>query len=75
MSSGNGSSAPPIGIYVMPTEQDLPPRAAFIVNGTPVGGAAYIDDAWRYPDGSEVEEDIARAITEHAEELGVEWDH
>lgn len=68
------------GIYVLPTEDDLPPRAVFLVevaNGVqaPVGGAAYIDDAWRYPDGTEVQDDLAQAITDHAESLGVEWDH
>ena len=69
-----------VGIYVMPTEDDLPPRAAFLIEIAPgiqaaIGGAEYTDDAWRYPDGKEVEEELAQAITEHAEELGVEWDH
>lgn len=74
------SSMPQIGIYVLPTEEDKPPRAAFIVDVAPglstaVGGAEYTDGAWRYPDGREVEEELAQAITEHAESLGVEWDH
>lgn len=69
-----------VGIYVMPTVEGLPPRAAFIVEVVPgmqaaVGGVAYIDDAWRYPDGTEVEEELGAAITEHAEGLGVEWEH
>lgn len=71
---------PEIGIYVLPTEEDLPPRAAFVIEVAPgmtaaVGGASYTDGAWRYPDGREVEEGLADAITEHAESLGVEWDH
>ena len=78
--NGNGDKAQPISIYVMPTEEDLPPRALFLLEvmpgmQQPVGGAAYTDDAWRYPDGSEVEEELAEAITAHAESLGVEWDH
>lgn len=71
---------PQVGIYVLPTEEDKPPRAAFVVEVAPgmqaaVGGAQYVDDAWRYPDGTEVPEELASAITEHAESLGVEWDH
>jgi hypothetical protein len=78
--NGNGNSAPPVSIYVLPTEEDLPPRAVFLVEATPgfptpIGMAAYIEDAWRYPNGTEVEEELATAITEHAEELGVEWEH
>jgi hypothetical protein len=69
-----------MSIYVLETEEGLPPRAAFLVEVAPgiqgaIGGAAYIDDAWRYPDGEEVEEELAEAITAHAEELGVEWEH
>lgn len=69
-----------VGIYVMPTEEGLPPRAAFLVEIVPgmqaaLGGVAYTEGAWRYPNGEEVEEELAQAITEHAEELGVEWDH
>jgi hypothetical protein len=78
--NGNGSSAPPVGIYVLPTEEELPPRAVFLIEVSPgihapVGGAAYTDGAWRYENGDEVEEDLGQAITEHAEGLGVEWDH
>lgn len=78
--NGNGNKPQPIGIYVLPTEEDLPPRAVFLVEAgenvlAPVGGVAYIDDAWRYPDGTEVAEELATAITEHAEKLGVEWEH
>ena len=69
-----------VGIYVLPTQEDLPPRAAFLVDIAPgvqaaIGGVEWSDDAWRFPDGSEVEADLAQAITEHAEALGVEWDH
>lgn len=72
--------APQVGIYVMPTEDDKPPRAAFIMDIAPgvtvaIGGAAYEDDAWRFPDGTEVPDELGEAITQHAEELGVEWDH
>ena len=69
-----------VGIYVLPTEEDKPPRAAFLIDIAPgvqaaIGGAQYTDGAWRYPDGTEVEDDLGEAITEHAEALGVEWDH
>lgn len=69
-----------VGIYVLPSEEGLPPRAAFVVEFAPgvqgaLGGVAYIDGAWRFPNGQEVEEELAKAITEHAENLGVEWDH
>lgn len=82
--TGNGNGADrqeqAVGIYVLPTEEDVPPRAVFVVDVAPgfkaaVGGVQYTDNAWRYPDGSEVAEELARAITEHAESLGVEWDH
>ena len=78
--NGNGKNPPPVGIYVLPTEEELPPRAVFLQELSPgvqvsIGGAAYVDDAWRYPDGNEVEDDLAQAITEHAESLGVEWEH
>lgn len=71
---------PEVGIYVMPTEEGLPPRAAFVMEVVPgiqtaVGGATYKDGAWRYQDGREVEEELAAQITAHAESLGVEWDH
>lgn len=79
MSAGNGNGhydSQEIGIYVLPTEDDLPPRAAFITSDRQVvGGAIYIEDAWRFQDGTEVPEELADAITEHAESLGVEWDH
>lgn len=77
MSAGNGNGAPQeFGIYVLETEDNLPPRAVFITADRQViGGAAYINDAWRYADGEEVPEPLADAITEHAESLGVEWDH
>lgn len=77
MSAGNGNgAAQEIGIYVMPTEEEMPPRAVFITPSKQVvGGAVYLDDAWRYPDGTEVPEELAEAITDHAESLGVEWDH
>lgn len=69
-----------VAIYVMPTEEGLPPRAVFLVEvfpdvQAPIGGAAYMDSAWRYPNGQEVEEELAQAITQHAEALGVEWEH
>ena len=69
-----------VGIYVLPTEEDKPPRAAFVVEVAPgiqtaVGGAQYTDGAWRYEDGREVEDELADEITAHAESLGVEWDH
>lgn len=75
-----GPSKPEVGIYVLPTEEDQPPRAAFLIDIAPgvqaaVGGAAYLDGAWRYPNDQEVEDDLAEAITKHAEALGVEWDH
>lgn len=80
--NGNGEGVQPqaVGIYVMPTEEGLPPRAVFITEvlpgmEAPVGGAAYTDGAWRYQDGTEVEQELADAITAHAESLGVEWDH
>lgn len=81
--NGNGAGAPQqaaVGIYILPTEEGLPPRAAFIVPVAPgveaaVFGAQYTDGAWRYPDGSEIEQELADAITKHAEELGVEWEH
>lgn len=71
---------PNISIYVMPTEEDQPPRAMFLIEvapgvTTPIGGAAYTDDAWRFPDGTEVDDELAGQITEHAESLGVEWEH
>lgn len=77
--TGNGNQQQ-MGIYVMPTEEDLPPRAAFLVEMAPgiqtqVGGAAYIDGAWRYQNGEEVDQELADAITAHAESLGVEWEH
>lgn len=73
-------SSQAVGIYVLPTEEGAPPRALFLIEigpgvKAPVGGAAYLDGAWRYPDGSEVEDELADQITEHAESLGVEWDH
>jgi hypothetical protein len=78
--NGNGNKPKPVGIYVMPTEEDQPPRAAFLLETSPgvtvaVGGVTFIEGAWRYPNGDEVEEELAQAITEHAEELGVEWEH
>lgn len=74
------ASMPDVGIYVLPTEEGKPPRAAFVLEVAPgmqaaVGGAAYTDGAWRYQDGREVEEELAAQITEHAESLGVEWEH
>ncbi len=76
----NERGRPQVAIYVMPTEEDLPPRAAFLMEVAPgiqaaVGGAEYTDGAWRYPDGSEVEGELGQQITEHAENLGVEWEH
>lgn len=73
-------AAPSVSIYVLPTEEDLPPRAVFLVDAgdnvkAPIGGAEYVDGAWRYSDGSEVPNELAEAITAHAESLGVEWDH
>lgn len=82
--NGNGESSDNnpqmVSIYVLPTEEDMPPRAVFLAEvfpgvQSPIGGAAYIDDAWRYPNGAEVEDELAEMITTHAEELGVEWDH
>jgi hypothetical protein len=80
--NGNGSSSPPqeVGIYVLPSEEGVPPRAAFLGEVAPgvivaVGGVEYTDGAWRYPNGEEVETELADAITAHAEELGVEWEH
>lgn len=69
-----------VGIYVLPTQEDTPPRAAFLIDIAPgvqaaIGGVEYTDDAWRFPDGTAVEDDLAAAITEHAEALGVEWEH
>lgn len=80
MSTGNGNGEQEYGIYVLPTEEDLPPRAMFLTEvmlgiQMPINGAAYVDGAWRYPDGTEVEGDLAAAITAHAEDLGVEWEH
>lgn len=79
--NGNGGPEPqPLGIYVLPTEEDLPPRAVFLTELAPgltavVGEVAYIEDAWRHANGEEVVEELAEAITAHAESLGVEWDH
>lgn len=78
--NGNGGVQQQVGIYVLPSEEGVPPRAAFIAEISPgvtvaVNGAEYTDGAWRYPNGDEVEEELAEAITTHAEELGVEWDH
>lgn len=78
--NGNGNGVKGVSIYVLPTEEGLPPRAVFLTDVAPgiqgvLGQVAYVDDAWRDADGNEVEEEIAQAITAHAESLGVEWDH
>lgn len=77
--NGNGKSAEPqmMSIYVLPTEEGLPPRAVFLTEVAPgvqmpVGGVAYTDDAWRDQNGNAVDDELAEAITEHAESLGVE---
>lgn len=68
-------------IYVLPTEEGLPPRAVLIplaisepgepmvALGLPVA-VAYEDECWRI-DGEPVPEDANEAITQHAESLGV----
>jgi len=78
--NGNGTTEQAVGIYVLPSEEGVPPRAAFLVEVSPgvtaaIGGVEYTNEAWRYPDGTEVEEELGNAITAHAEELGVEWEH
>ena len=80
MTQGNGNGVHGVGIYVLPTEEGLPPRAALLKEVAPgmtsvVAVFAYTDDAWRDHEGEEVAEELADAITEHAESLGVEWDH
>lgn len=78
--SGNGNGKHDISIYVLPTEEGQPPRAVFLVDVAPgvhgvIEQVAYVDGAWRHPNGDEVLAEIAESITEHAESLGVEWDH
>ena len=68
------------GIYVLPTQEGVPPRAAFVVEVAPgmqaaIGGAEYTEGAWRFPDGTEVPDELSDAITSHAESPGVEWGH
>jgi hypothetical protein len=59
-----------ISIYVMPTEEGLPPRALV---ETPFGVTAtrYEGGKWTTEDGDVIEE-LAEVITAHAKELGVE---
>jgi hypothetical protein len=68
-------------IYVMPTEEGLPPRAIVGAimqeeQGIAIAGAMATWNAdtgvWMI-EGQAVPEDMGEAITEHAKSLGVEW--
>lgn len=62
-----------LSIYVMPTEEGLPPRALVQTgDGTPLS-AVYEDEkeAWTI-EGEEVPDELSQAITDHARNLGVE---
>lgn len=79
MAEGSGE----VAIYVMPTEEGLPPRA-LIYSANPgedegavaVTGviAAWSRDAGAWMvDGLPLPSELGGAITEHAKSLGVEW--
>lgn len=58
-------------IYVMPTEEGLPPRAMLLplLGGVPVA-VVYDEDEWKI-EGEPVDEELNEVITEHAKSLGV----
>jgi len=72
-----------VSIYVLPTEEDRPPRA--VLHTGPVDDEAegvvtrvvvtWSRDmgTWLSPDGLPVPSELAEAITTHAKNLGVEW--
>jgi hypothetical protein len=71
------TDAPDLVIYVLPTEEGLPPRA--VIGEQASGGirgplATWSRDsgAWEVG-GVPVPDELGEAITDHAKSLGVEW--
>lgn len=67
-------------IYVLPTEENIPPRAILgsldeeesTITGVQVLWSNDIG-TWATPDGLPVPPELAEMITGHAKSLGVEW--
>jgi hypothetical protein len=74
--------AMPMSIYVLPTEENVPPTAILIMGMAltpdglvPMGEAVtWSQDmgTWMREEGTPVDADLGKAITEHAKELGVQ---
>lgn len=64
-------------IYVLPTEQGMPPRAVVgVSDGRAIMGSMAVWTAdvgmWTL-NGDPLPEELSDAITEHAKSLGVDW--
>lgn len=76
-----------VGIYVLPTEGNRPPRAALLTEEVVVETEEIImamasttevtwsrdTGTWEFDDGTPVHPELGEAITDHAKDLGVEW--
>lgn len=61
------------GIYILPTEEGLPPRALLIPIIGDVIAVQYLDGNWTI-ENEPVPADLDEAITQHALSLGVEME-